>query len=77
MDAADAVMVGDSWANDVAGAVNAGIRAIWFNPDRQPAPGAPSGVAEIHALAPAADLLPLLLGRLRPRRGHARSWARS
>jgi putative hydrolase of the HAD superfamily len=61
VDAADAVMVGDSWANDVAGAVNAGIRAIWFNPDREPAPGHPSGVAEIHALAPAADLLPLLI----------------
>jgi putative hydrolase of the HAD superfamily len=62
VDAAGAVMVGDSWENDVAGAVNAGIRAIWFNPDRKPAPGQPSGVAEIHALAPAADLLPLLLG---------------
>src|SRR5207244_11995999 len=36
--AEDAVMVGDSWANDIAGALNAGIRAIWFNPDRTPAP---------------------------------------
>jgi len=62
LDAADAVMVGDSWANDVVGAVNAGIRAVWFNPDRNPAPGSPSGIAEIHALAPAGDILPLLLG---------------
>src|SRR5437870_1167181 len=27
--APDAVMVGDSWANDIAGALNAGIRAVW------------------------------------------------
>lgn len=60
--AADAVMVGDSWANDIAGAVNAGLRAIWFNPDRGPAPGTPPGVSEIHALAPPGDILPLLLG---------------
>jgi HAD superfamily hydrolase (TIGR01549 family) len=59
--AADAVMVGDSWANDIAGAVNAGIRAIWFNPDRKPAPDTPPGVPEIHSLSPTADLLPLLL----------------
>jgi putative hydrolase of the HAD superfamily len=65
--ASAAVMVGDSWENDVAGAVNAGIRAVWFNPDRNPAPGPPSGVAEIHALAPAAEILPLLLGAGRAR----------
>jgi HAD superfamily hydrolase (TIGR01549 family) len=66
--AGNAVMVGDAWVNDIAGAVNAGIRAIWFNPDRKPAPEDPAGVPEIHALAPAADLLPLLLGveRARP-----------
>ncbi len=28
---ADAVMIGDSWSNDVRGARAAGIRAIWFN----------------------------------------------
>jgi putative hydrolase of the HAD superfamily len=59
--AEDAVMVGDSWANDIVGALNAGIRAVWFNPDRKPAPGHMRGVSEIHALAPAADVLPLLL----------------
>lgn len=66
--APDAVMVGDSWANDIVGAAAAGIRAIWFNPDRKAAPGAPSGVSEIHGLTPPADLLPLLLGA---------QWARS
>ena len=30
-DAADAVMVGDSWHHDVLGAVAAGLRAVWFN----------------------------------------------
>lgn len=60
--AEDAVMVGDSWANDIVGAANAGIRAIWFNPDRKTAPDAPSGVPEIHSLTPPDDLLPRLLG---------------
>jgi YjjG family noncanonical pyrimidine nucleotidase len=65
--AADAVMVGDSWANDIVGAANAGIRAIWFNPDRLPAPAAPSAVPEIHALTPPEDVLPLLVGAGRAR----------
>ena len=60
--AGDAVMVGDSWANDVAGAVHAGIRAIWFNPDRKTAPADPPCVDEIHALAPAEEITPLILG---------------
>jgi HAD superfamily hydrolase (TIGR01509 family) len=67
VEAQDAVMLGDSWANDVAGALNAGIRAIWFNPDRKPAPGGARGVPEVHALTPAADVLPLLLGAERAR----------
>ncbi len=33
-----AVMVGDSWRNDVAGALAAGLRAVWYNPGGQPAP---------------------------------------
>jgi HAD superfamily hydrolase (TIGR01549 family) len=59
--AGDAAMVGDSWANDIAGAVNAGIRAIWFNPDRKPAPAVPADVPQIFSLTPAADVVPLLL----------------
>jgi putative hydrolase of the HAD superfamily len=58
----DAVMVGDSWANDVAGARAAGIRAIWFNPARAVKPEQPAGVDEIHALEPAAHIVPLLIG---------------
>lgn len=34
----EAVMVGDSWANDVEGARAVGIRAVWFNRDGRPSP---------------------------------------
>src|SRR5207248_6567894 len=54
-DAAHAVMVGDSWAADVAGARAAGIRAIWFNPSGKPIPADPPDVAEIRALSPSSD----------------------
>jgi FMN phosphatase YigB (HAD superfamily) len=60
-------MVGDSWANDIAGAVHAGIRAIWFNPDRNAAPADPPGVPEIHALTPPEEIVPLILGTERAR----------
>ena len=33
-----AVMVGDSWPNDVEGAVAAGLRAVWYTPSGQAAP---------------------------------------
>jgi len=59
--AEEAVMVGDSWDADIVGAVAAGIRPVWFNPSRKRRPFNPPDVAEIHALAPADDLLPLLL----------------
>ena len=36
--ATEAVMVGDSWANDIEGARAAGIRAIWFNRVSVPPP---------------------------------------
>lgn len=49
---AEAVMVGDSWPNDIAGAVAAGIRAVWFNPDRRPQPSIPDGVTSLASLAP-------------------------
>ncbi len=60
--AEDTVMVGDSWANDIAGAVSAGIRAVWFNPLRKPRPAEPGSVDEIHALTPPEAILPRLLG---------------
>ena len=60
--AEDAVMVGDAWVNDIVGAASAGIRAVWFNPDRKPLPASPPGVAEIHSLTPPGTSLPVLLG---------------
>jgi HAD superfamily hydrolase (TIGR01509 family) len=60
--AADAVMVGDSWAADIVGAARAGIHPVWFNPRRRPRPGAPADVTEVHTLAPVEALLPILLG---------------
>ena len=59
---AEAVMVGDSWAADIAGAARAGIRPVWFNPRHASQPDEPAGVAVIHTLAPAMDVLPVLLG---------------
>ena len=64
----EAVMVGDSWANDIVGAARAGIRAVWFNPDRKPVPAEPAGVAVIESLAPADAVLRLLLGTERAHR---------
>ena len=53
-----AVMVGDSWPNDVAGARAAGLRAVWLNPSRARRPdGAAAPDAEIRRLA---DLPPAL-----------------
>ena len=55
----EVVMVGDSWAADIVGAVAAGIRPIWFNPLGQPRPGPDVGVevAEIQALEPIDDVM--------------------
>lgn len=56
-----AVMVGDSWSNDVAGTRAAGLRAVWLNPSgaRRPC-GAPGPDAEIRGLFD----LPRTLARL-------------
>lgn len=59
--ASQAVMLGDSWASDVAGARRAGISAVWFNPERLPRPPDPPDVTEIHSLGPTGDVVPLLL----------------
>jgi putative hydrolase of the HAD superfamily len=57
----DAVMVGDSWQADIAGAHAAGIRAVWFNPQRLPRPLPHYEVEEIHRLTPAAEVARRLL----------------
>lgn len=58
--AGDAVMVGDSVANDVDGPIAAGLRAIWLNRTGEPRPADRHDIVEIaglHALTSAlADL---------------------
>ena len=51
--AEEAVMVGDSWAADVEGALGAGIHAIWFNPAGAPVPNTHAGVSQLRTLEPA------------------------
>ncbi|MBM3146735.1 MAG: HAD family hydrolase, partial [Actinobacteria bacterium] len=48
---ADMVMVGDSYANDVAGAAAAGLRTVWLDRYRRPRPHPPAADAEVRSLA--------------------------
>jgi HAD superfamily hydrolase (TIGR01549 family) len=58
----DAVMVGDSWSADVAGARAAGIRAVWFNPARLAAPDEPGVVRQLHAFEPISEAMRIIFG---------------
>ena len=72
VEAPEAVMVGDSWANDVEGARAAGIRPVWFNRDGQTPPD-PS-VEVIESLEPTEAVLRTILGTgTRPTRPAERS----
>lgn len=55
--AAATVHVGDNPVDDVQGAQRAGIRAVWYNPLRQPWPGPGRPDADIRALSELPDLL--------------------
>lgn len=55
----EAVMVGDSWTNDVLGARRAGIRPVWFNRFRKPRPTRHQ-VAEVASFRPLARIERLL-----------------
>lgn len=55
----EAVMIGDSWVNDVEGARAAGIRAIWF--DRSGAPPPDPAVPVLRQLGPVEVVLPVIL----------------
>lgn len=57
--APEAVMIGDSWPNDVEGARAVGIRPVWFNPDGTPA--ADPSVQVITALEPTREVVALIL----------------
>lgn len=56
-EAADTVMVGDSWANDIRGAQAAGLRSVWLNPSGRPSPETLNHVREIRALEPVDTVL--------------------
>jgi HAD superfamily hydrolase (TIGR01549 family) len=58
--ATDAVMIGDAWSTDIAGARAAGLRAIWFNPSGRPRPEPWDDVEEIRALMPVSDVIDLI-----------------
>lgn len=59
---ADAVMIGDSWFADVAGAQAAGIRAIWFNRHGLPQPQGNAHVEELRSLEPPDDVMKVIFG---------------
>lgn len=50
--------IGDSWQDDVQGALNAGLKPIWLNRQAAPQPSLENGVLAIHSLAE----LPAYLG---------------
>ena len=50
-----AVMIGDSWENDILGAQAAGIRAVWFSPGEKESPD--ERVPVLRALVPVEDAL--------------------
>lgn len=68
---AEAVMLGDSWAADIAGARAAGIRAVWFNPDGIARPEPADDVAEVRALEPIEDVMEALFGSVAVPQSHA------
>jgi putative hydrolase of the HAD superfamily len=53
---ASAVFAGDLWETDMVGAHAAGLRALWFNPTRQPHPQ-PAWAHEIQAYVPLEPVL--------------------
>lgn len=60
---ADAVMLGDSWANDVRGALDVGIGAAWLNRRGVPVPDPEAPVLVLDRLAPAPAVADRLFER--------------
>lgn len=67
----EAVMIGDSWTNDVLGARAVGIRPIWFNRFARPRPTRHQ-VAEIAAFRPIRSAERAVRGGAPPRRTRRR-----
>jgi HAD superfamily hydrolase (TIGR01549 family) len=55
----ETVMVGDAWESDIAGALGAGLRAVWFNRFRAPRPG-PAIVPEFRSFRSIRQLASLV-----------------
>jgi putative hydrolase of the HAD superfamily len=62
VEAHEAVMVGDSWANDIVGAAIIGMRAIWLNRHGEACPD-PAMATEVTSFEPAARIAALVLNR--------------
>ena len=62
VDAHEAVMVGDSWANDIIGAVGIGMRAIWLNRHGGACPD-PAMATEVMSFEPVGRTAELVLNR--------------
>ncbi len=56
----DAVMIGDSWSDDIVPALKLGMKAIWYNPAGLPSA---NGVRPDHVIADLASLPALLRGK--------------
>ena len=46
----EVLMIGDSWNSDISGAIQYGLDACWYNPDRKPRPGGCEITREIASL---------------------------
>lgn len=61
-EASAAVMVGDSWPADIAGARAAGLRAVWFNRHGGTRPEPAIDVTEVQSLEPVEIVLDAIFG---------------
>ena len=62
VESAGAVMVGDSWPNDVAGAVAAGLRAVWYAPATAIAPEKSVPHRRLSSYKPQEEAVRVILG---------------
>ena len=68
--AEEAVMVGNSWEDDIVGARDAGLSAVWMNRYGETCPD-PDLAPEIGSLEPVEEVATLILERGHPEREHA------
>jgi putative hydrolase of the HAD superfamily len=58
----ESVMIGDSWEYDIVGAINTGIKPVWFNRFGHKKPEKYTDVAEIRSYIPAESILEIIVG---------------